>query len=543
MSLTRSFLTGRHKWSCLRIFVVLLPLLLALDVFSSNPDTTWTATFEVNMSKAVRENHFSPDSGTVFLVMDNFTPLQMVPGPGYVYSVTVSKVFLQTVNYEYRFSINDSVPENITRHLAPHPGPFVVAAWWNNVPMNITTFEVNMALAPESGKFNPLTDSVCMIGTLNPPADYIRMERVGTSLTYRHIDSLQVPGTLQQFKYRINADSAGLELLNKPARMIRIPDSVTSTSCDYNNYNPARLPVTFRCNMEYYVRTYHFDTGSDFLDIAGNFNGHGANDVLFDPDGDTIYSVEMYLDTAWVHQGPLAFKFRINGMDSTAELAGKPDRNYAMHDTISLNPNIFQCFFNDLNPTLPTPPWAEEVAIQGSLVYKKVLSGSYNYINVNGIPEGISTYRWLRSGNAQGLDAVAIDSAWSLTYVVDTLDIGNWLVFEITPKAASGDSLTGKPVRVVASGSISAWDVGTGELNNLISRAYPNPATDFIIVETKQQVTTIELINYLDQIVVFQRGEGSTSFRIPLNFLPGGMYILKAVTRNGQSGTIKLLKQ
>jgi hypothetical protein len=188
-----------------------------------------------------------------------------------------------------------------------------------------------------------------------------------------------------------------------------------------------------------------------------------------------------------------------------------------------------------------TPPWAYAVDIQGLLIYKKFLSGIYSYENVNSIPEGVSTYRWLRSTNALGTDATPIDSAWKITYVVDTLDIGRWLVFEVTPIAASGDSAVGKPVRVVTSNSISAWDVGMNEYS-LITRVYPNPTVEYVTVEAKKEIERIEVINFLNQAVLVKEDIGSASCRLQTNSLPGGIYLIKATTKSRETGVVRLVK-
>jgi hypothetical protein len=431
--------------------------------------------------------------------------------------------------------------EDVTRTVTAKPGVVYVSAWWNNEPVNITTFVVNMKYPILNGGFDPLSDSVCIVGTMND-LQGVRMQQIDTSFNYAWVDTLLDPGSVQQYKYRINADSNGMELHGKPARYVRIPDTLLQVNSDFDNYNPAKLPMTFQCDMGYYVKAQHFDAAADFLDVAGNFNGSGANDVLFDMDGDTVYSVDLFLDTAWIHQDPLAFKFRINGDWNTAELTGKPNRTYIFHDTINHNPNFFSCYYNDLNPSVPTPPWAYNVDIQGLLIYKKILSGIYGYENVNGIPEGISTYRWLRSDNAQGINAVPIDSAWKITYVIDTLDISKWLVFEVTPVAARGDSAVGKPVRVVSANNISAWDVGIDDNSSLISRVYPNPASDYVMVEADKEIERIEVINFLNQMVLVKEDIRAKSVRIPFSSLPRGLYLVKAATKPGQMGVARVVK-
>ncbi|MFZ4520320.1 MAG: T9SS type A sorting domain-containing protein [Bacteroidales bacterium] len=533
-----------------RLMLALLPLLLLfVSPFhgtSANPDTTWSVSFRLNMTKAVNQHIFMPDSDYVYVVMDQgIQEIRLVPGPDYTYTGTLFDKLDSGATYHYKFRINDSLPETVNRTLTAKPGMVNILAWWNNEPLNITSFIVSMKYAVQYNMFDPMNDSVSIVGTMNNMLGSPKMQRIDTTLNYIYTDTLLLPGSVQQYKYRINlGDTAKnqLELLYKPNRIVRIPDTLLQVVNDYNNYNPAKRLMTFQCDMGYYVKAHHFDISSDYLDVAGNFNGNGANDALFDADGDTLYSFEIFLDTAWIHQGPLSFKFRINGKNGTTELPGKPNRNYAFHDTIQQNPNLYTCYFNNLDPAIPTPPWAYNVDIQGLLIYKKFLSGIYSYENINGIPEDSTTFRWLRSTNSLGSDAVAIDSATKITYVVDTLDIGKWLVFEVTPRAAKGDSAIGKPVRVVASNSISAWDVGISEFTALIGRVYPNPAKEYITVEVKKEIERVELINYLNQTVLGGSDFGSTTFRLSVSQLPRGLYLLKAITKSGESGVARVIK-
>jgi hypothetical protein len=368
-----------------------------------------------------------------------------------------------------------------------------------------------------------------------------RMQQIGTSFYYSLIYSLD-PGTIHQYKYRINADPSGFELQNKPERIIHVPDTLLDLINDFDNYNPAKRLMTFACNMSYYITAKHFNPDVDYLVVSGNFNNWEGKDVLFDMDSDSIYTLDQYFDTTWFSQGPFEFNFDINNDGQTPELMGKPHRFYQLHDTIHQNLNVYTCFYNNLDPSVLTPPWAYDAEIQGNLVHKKFLSGSYSYENVNGIREGISTYRWLRSNNEEGTDTIAIDTATRLTYTIDTLDIGKWLVFEVTPVAASGDSARGKPVQVVSSESVEAWDVGIGEYPGLISLVYPNPAADFITIVARKEIERVELSNQMGQIVLMANGLNTSSVRFSISRLTPGIYFLRAFTTSKETGSIKLIK-
>lgn len=498
-----------------------------------------SVTFQLNMTKMAQEQLFNPDSDYLWIIMDQgVDPLRLVPGPGYNYSCTLYTELDSGITYHYKFRINDTLWETVNRSITAKPGMVYVNAWWNNEALNYTRFTVNMQYAVESGIFLPGSDSVCIVGTMNDMMGSPAMQRVDTTLVYSYIYSLG-PGSIHQYKYRINADSAGLELLNKPARIFRVPDTLISLPSDFNNYNPAKCLMTFRCNMGYYVKAHHFDPTSEFLDIAGNFNGWGDQDVLFDRAGDTVYTLDKYIDTTWFHTGPLLFKFRINGDWATSELSGKPERSYVFHDTINGNPDLFTCYYNNLDPHTLTPPWAYDVSIQGILIHKEIINGMYTYENINGIPEGNSIYQWYRSDDAIGTNLTPIDTAWRITYTIDTLDIGKWLVFEVTPKAAYGDSATGATVRVFSASSIGG--VGIDELS-LITRVYPNPATDYIVVEARKNIDRVEIFHPSGKIMMIIERPGTRTMRIPVNSFSSGLYFLRVTAAGGATGVTRFVR-
>ena len=530
-------------------FILKLSLLFAfllgfttINTAFSGTNSKFSVEFSVNMTKAIAQQVFNPDSDAVYILLDHgIDTLQMVQGPDHVWSLLVSATFDSSVTYTYKYRINRNQPETVNRSFTAKDSVTYLSDWWNNDPVNRTTFLVNMAYAKSNGIFNPATDSVCIVGTMNNMVGSPRMARVDTSLVYSYTYTLD-PESIQIYKFRINADVSGMELKNKSSRLLRVPDTILQVSCDFDNFNPGKRLMTFRCNMGYYMTANHFNRYTDFLDLAGNFNGWGSNDVLFDFDYDSVFTIDKYIDTTWFHQGPLAFRFRINGNWSQAELTATTNRSYTLHDTINLNPNVYSCFYNNLDPAVPTPPWAYDLSINGLLIYKKILNGSYMYENVNGIHEGASTYQWYRSDNALGLNAVAIDSAWKINYVVDTLDISKWLVFEVTPKASSGDSAVGKPVRVVASNNISAWDVGISEHGTVSISIYPNPVQDFLNVITDQKIEKLEIMNTLGQVLISKTDLQSIKTSLETSVLSRGFYLLRVQTKTGNTGVARLIK-
>ena len=91
------------------------------------------------------------------------------------------------------------------------------------------------------------------------------------------------------------------------------------------------VEITFEVDMSVQTILGNFNISSDFVDIAGNFNDWGGNQmVLDDADGDTVYSITV---TDFYPGESLEFKFRINGSwdDATCEFpGGGPNRVYVV---------------------------------------------------------------------------------------------------------------------------------------------------------------------------------------------------------------------
>jgi len=83
-------------------------------------------------------------------------------------------------------------------------------------------------------------------------------------------------------------------------------------------------------------------------------------------------------------------------------------------------------------------PTANNVSASGSLVVGEILIGDYTYDDVDGDPEGNTTYRWLRADNASGTNESAIAGATQWFYELSPADEGKYISFEVTPVAASG---------------------------------------------------------------------------------------------------------
>jgi len=91
---------------------------------------------------------------------------------------------------------------------------------------------------------------------------------------------------------------------------------------------PAEVDVVFNCDMTLPIAEGIFVPGTDYLDVAGSFNGwDGAAHHLTDDDGDGIYTLSVPGFIPWQN---LEYKYRINGNWDTSEFpSGGPNRVYS----------------------------------------------------------------------------------------------------------------------------------------------------------------------------------------------------------------------
>ncbi|MCX6233776.1 MAG: T9SS type A sorting domain-containing protein [Bacteroidetes bacterium] len=245
-----------------------------------------------------------------------------------------------TISFMPDFEDPLTLTENITMYfddiiLNNDPNPTVLES---------VTMNVNMLYWKDLGIFNPATDFVDVAGTMN-----------GWDGTNDHLtttnDSIYtitlggfVAGTLLEFKFRINgswADSTCEFPSGGPNRTYTVVAGANIYNAWYNNDSTS--PVTFKVNMSNYELMGIFHPATDFVDVAGNFNGwDGANHHLTTTD-DSIYTITVDSLTFGLL---LEFKFRINGSwaDSTSEFpSGGPNRTY----TVPAGPSEYSAWYNN----------------------------------------------------------------------------------------------------------------------------------------------------------------------------------------------------
>ena len=403
----------------------------------------------------------------------------------------------------------------------------------------LITFRVDMSQWVARGLFHPLTDSLDMPGTMNNWVGSVLLQKVDTTLVYQIALKLSA-ATVQEFRFRINRDTNNAELIS---HMYRVPDDTTSVTYMYNDYDTATVPMTFQCHMLYEIRAYHFNPlpQHDYLDVGGTFNGNGAYDLLFDREQDSVYQLTINLSKTLISTvTPLAFKFRINGNWNTSEFQSSANyRTYFLRDTVGGVKNLVDVWYDDIDPAIPAAPFVSNVYIQGKYAAKQTLTGAYSYEDHNLRPEGNSLYRWFIADSTTQASLIPIGDS-TINYVVDSLNAGKYIAFEVTPVASgTGDSLTGKPVMVWTS-RIGA--VGIGNLESDPVRIYPNPASTEVILVGLGNIRQIEIFSLTGIQIGSIIPGNATRIIYQIQELGRGIYFLKFCRLDGTFTTRKLVK-
>lgn len=111
------------------------------------------------------------------------------------------------------------------------------------------------------------------------------------------------------------------------------------------------IPILFKANMNQQIALGKFNPASEFVDIAGTFNGwNGSLHRLTDEDEDRIYEITIEGFSA---QTTIEFKFRINGEWNGREEfpGGGPNRKY----TVKASNNVIEVWYNDELPLDAAP--------------------------------------------------------------------------------------------------------------------------------------------------------------------------------------------
>ena len=205
----------------------------------------------------------------------------------------------------------------------------------NEVPLDSyreIAFNVNLNKIIDDGMFEVNVDTLKLILF---SFDIIEMVDENDDNIYSVIVSNMILGKTYEYKYAINESAEALDIM----RVLTIQDNENNVLDYYGELNPTIL--LFHLDMSYQIELGNFNPDSDFLDVAGTFNGwDGTNSHLVDSDNN-IYEISI----SNVEVGEeIEFKFRINSDWDTAEFPGDgPNRTY----TIEQGENSLEFWYSD----------------------------------------------------------------------------------------------------------------------------------------------------------------------------------------------------
>lgn len=96
--------------------------------------------------------------------------------------------------------------------------------------------------------------------------------------------------------------------------------------------------------------------------------------------------------------------------------------------------------------TVPTPPEAFNVVVNGIAKVGETVEGQYRYQDVNGDREATSTYKWYIA-DTEGGTYREIEGATSKTYTITNDDTGKYIKFEVTPVSEGTEQTIGISVK------------------------------------------------------------------------------------------------
>ncbi|MCK9314038.1 MAG: hypothetical protein M0P20_08340, partial [Methanocorpusculum sp.] len=99
-------------------------------------------------------------------------------------------------------------------------------------------------------------------------------------------------------------------------------------------------------------------------------------------------------------------------------------------------------------------PVAQQVIITGNTQVGQILTGAYAYSDYENNSEGISHFQWYRGQTSNGSDKMPISGAVKSQYLLNSMDVGKYIFFTVTPVASHGN-LNGVTVLSPASGQVT----------------------------------------------------------------------------------------
>jgi len=302
--------------------------------------------FKLDLTYQETLGNFNKDGGKAYVIVDetSYEMDQLLEGifPVAKYEYTLKTGIVADQTYTYKFKMDDTEETIDARTVVAIGSQKVLSHFFNDeepvAPTVTVKFQVDMRYYMREMKFDASTQIVDVTGSMNgwDGADYHLTDDNADSVFTLDVEfpTAEV-GTTAQYKYRIDhswADDKSEFPAGGPNRRYTIRTTGGQTSDVFNNYRPGWVPVIFAVNMARAENIGQFDHTTDFMDVAGSFNGWGGSNQLFDDDADLIFvSTPPAIAPA---DATIQYKFRINGNWDTSEFpGGGPNRESSIVDT------------------------------------------------------------------------------------------------------------------------------------------------------------------------------------------------------------------
>ncbi len=391
----------------------------------------------------------------------------------------------------------------------------------------VGNFNVNMNKVIEAGTFIAGIDKVWLVIDGVGEFDMIDLDADfnADGIYFVKIESGLSKDATYAFNYRINSDTQ-----EDDAREF-VALGGPNTFNHWWNQDPIVFPAsaTFMLDMTHTISLGEFDPESDFIDVAGAFNGWGpeeGEDVLTATETEGVYTVSI--------DGMLAgesydYKFRINGSWDTNEFPGSlPNRTIKPvegEQTVDLVYNTVLHFSVDMTKAVEAGTFDPEV----------------DFVDVAGDMNGWggSVPFTLDEGNIYSINVNNVKVGTELGYKFRIN--GSWDSNEFP-----GDLPNRTYIAIYGYQTVHHfYDVTVG-VENIVNfkdiKYYPNPISNSLVIENADQLDRIVISNLVGQEVK-SLSQLQSRMEINTSSLESGVYFLTFVAEDGSRRTEKIVKQ
>jgi hypothetical protein len=306
-------------------------------------------------------------------------------------------------------------------------------------------------------------------------------------------------GTINSITIQFKANSANDAAVDTPANASFFIDDITMLTPSYNGILQ----------------------NSSFEDIPGDL----AN---WSPNGNAtqLASTPMAISTTEFSDGNQSAEFTINSV-----LTGNPPQLWNSY-LWSMDPNPVD---NNSELTVTWDMKATNVAGDPKISPRwrmNISSGA-----VEGATERVTFGAWKSATADWATYTNTKELSTPTTYdneFYDNIELG----FTLKNGAVGTKLYIDKIITTITGTTLGYEDVS--EINLSVIKAFPNPVTSFLNIQTSDEIVGMRVINMLGQIVIIQKG---SSKRLTTSSLNTGLYILKVTHKNGNESSIQIIKK